>query len=156
MKIASSILCALIVLMICCLQFGCVIGHRSITTFGNPLDQGKISLIKPGATTLGEILTWFGPPDFIIDGSQRIVDTQSLIAGYSAKPNQYPIPTRTLASPEGMVILIYIHKKIEAVGKTFSLIHTSAIYKGKAIMHSKELFIFLSKKDLTVVEIVFQ
>ncbi|MCI0561459.1 MAG: hypothetical protein MN733_23475 [Nitrososphaera sp.] len=39
---------------------------------GVPFDRTNITRLKAGVTTLSEVLDWFGPPDKIIDGTQKI------------------------------------------------------------------------------------
>ena len=98
--------------------FGCMSGYQR-STIGVPLDRGKVAQIQQGVTTLKEVLAWFGPPDFIIDGTQRMPDTRSMGAAYGANPvsptlffGTTPIRPRLLTSPEGTVILIYISAEL--------------------------------------------
>jgi hypothetical protein len=107
-----------------------------------PAASDRSGFITPGTTTFSEILDQLGPPDYIIDGRQEIVDVAGDALGLAGSP----IPTRTLTAPDGMVILIY----------------TSSIsqldFQGWSSMHvqrrvSNEIFIYLSKEDRTVVSV---
>lgn len=45
---------------------GCVVGTYSE---GFPVDPAKVSEIRPGTTTKGDLLAWFGPPSNFSDAS---------------------------------------------------------------------------------------
>lgn len=151
MKITSRIFATLIVLIVTFSLTGCIT-HRTITV-GIPVDKSKVALIKPGITTFSEILEWFGPPDYIIDGTQRMVDEAARIPGDSPYK---PIPTRTLTSPEGMVILIYSNATIKTGGGSFGGV-TGFVRAERMQLQTEhdlnEIFIYLSKKDRVVMEV---
>ena len=124
---------------------GCGTVFMKATT-GLPLDKSKIKRIMPGVTTFSEILAWLGPPDFIIDGTQRMVDEAAPISDLSA-----PVATRTLASPDGEVILIYSNPSM--VGRdTFAVVGVDA-YDRHLGARPYEVFIYLSKKELMVTDL---
>ncbi|MGH8065517.1 MAG: hypothetical protein ACRERE_09815 [Candidatus Entotheonellia bacterium] len=116
----------------------------------------KVAQIQPGVTTLKDVLAWFGPPDFIIDGTQRIPDTRSMGAAYGANPvsptlffGTNPIRPRFLTSPEGTVILIYICAELS----NRFVLAGGAGTGGQEISEADELFIFISKDSLTVTDV---
>lgn len=130
-----SILLTLTAVSLLSLLPSCMVFHMS-TQVGIPLDRHKIALIEPGATHLAQILEWFGPPDYIIDGTQQMPDVSSGMQG-----------TRTLTAPEGTVILIYTNMTHECwgVGSPGGVIQEVAFLPN-------ELAIILSKNDHTVVD----
>lgn len=146
MKARSCILHCCVLVLICVLA-GCLSGR---TTVGNPLNQDKVGLIKPKVTTFSEILTLLGPPDYIVDGTKSVMDEEafySMFATMRVDPNaddypETPVSTRVLTAPDGMVLLIYRQTVMRetTVARRLSL----GIRPG-------ELFIYLSKKDRTVI-----
>lgn len=113
--------------------------------------EEEIGLIKPGETTFSEILDWFGPPHFVIDGTQEMLDVEAVMA--SKSPWIGFLPTRTLTAPEGMVILVYQYYDVEIGIKAIAMgVGTSVHINQK--MKDGEIFIYLSKTDRVVEEIV--
>ncbi|MCI0400376.1 MAG: hypothetical protein L0Z68_03615 [Gammaproteobacteria bacterium] len=77
---------------------GCMTSAQTLRLApGVPFDRGKIAGIKPGVTTFSEVLNWFGPPDYIIDGTKTVLGpipppylsfqpTEESVQGYSRRP----------------------------------------------------------------------
>lgn len=145
MKSAYSIIVTFILLGVLFFLTGCMTGKWT-GAVGSTLDYQKVELIIPGKTNLSEILEWFGPPDSIIDGTQQIVD----IEGFTASGS---IPTRTLISPDGMVILIYKDLTFTGTLKG-ALIVAAGMFQTYNEINENELFIYLSKEDHTVEAVV--
>jgi hypothetical protein len=147
---------------------GCVTGTVMNFSGGTNLDKNKVALIKPGVTTLSEILEWFGPPWSIIDGTQY-----GLRGEFISRQPGTPLPAATAGptsgaprvvgvmkyvqsnawtAPDGMVILAYGRASGHAaagfaavpVGGMASQTHVEA--QGDAFL------IYLSKKNRTVVK----
>lgn len=132
---------------------GCVGVHGTIQ-LGRPLDPVKLARIVPGATTFREVLTWFGPPDYIIDGTKSVLDEAKFWAEMptiGSLPLR-SIPTRPLRAPSGSVILIYNSQSREG---------TSGILAGGVVEVQQdfssarpgEVFVLISKADRTVVAV---
>jgi hypothetical protein len=117
-------------------------------------------LIKRGETTLDELLTWFGPPDYIIDGKQKLVDYVSVFAGYCvAGPAPYAamgdrITNRVLEAREGEVILVYLYVRMEVDVSISSGYASTGRYGGK--VRAQELQIHVSKTERTVTDFAFK
>lgn len=107
-------------------------------TRGAPLDIGLIERIEPGVTTMSDVMTALGPPEAIIDGTQRVADLDRITY-------QSPLATRILSAPDGEVILLYLvdANQIEAVNAVGAYIKYSEAVIDK-------LLIYVSKDDLTV------
>lgn len=131
--------------------------HRILAP-GAPLDRTKIARLKPGITTLSEVLGWFGPPDKIIDGTQTIPEPipPPGFSDVSDSRIEKTVPTRVLTAPEGMVILVYVeragyhHDSRGAIPAPVLPVSGIRIDIG---YHEKELFIYLSKKDKVVTQV---
>ncbi len=98
------------------------------------LDNAKVKSITPGTTTLFEVLALLGPPDAIIDGTQRV---------------DGPNGPRVMSSPEGSVILYYLSGalRMPITPRVSAQLPDSEPPKSP---HVKELFIVLSKKQKIV------
>lgn len=127
---------------------------RSTMAPGDPLDQGKIALIEPARTTFTEILAWLAPPDYIIDGTQRI--PEALPVPYTSTSDYYRfanaayIPTRSLTAPEGTVILIY--QQVHIGGLYLTEIY-NPIQREDIAYQDNELFVYISKNNHTVIAV---
>lgn len=120
---------------------------------GVPLDRSKIALIKAGVTTLSEVLDWFGPPDYIIDGTKRMLEPIPP-PYFLFHPIETSVPTRVLTAPEGTVILVYAVREGQI---DYSHLLVAPVVTGVKIAHDyheQELYIYLSKKDRIVVEVL--
>lgn len=141
-----------------------VASHEEITRIGGPLDPSKVSAIEPGLTTFSNILDLLGPPDFIVTGKRQIMDEESFFATFRGSPKTRPISTRQITAPPGTVILIYV--QIESIRKHHGFLAPSlwlpTVVGADELYHyivrdnkarANELFIYLSKKDQTVIAI---
>ena len=147
MKIRSPVITAFAALIAVYLLNGCI-AVKVESTHGSALDTKQIDSIKPGITKFSDILEWFGPPDFIIDGTQQIVDferSSGMVYG--------SISTRTLTAPDEMVILIYTLSSTQEIAITGVAVGAAVIHVENEI-RPNEAFIFLSKKDHTVLSVV--
>jgi hypothetical protein len=115
---------------------------RGKVTFGTALSEDNINRIKPGVTSFSELLGWFGPPGYIVDGTQTLLDL-SAMAAYS--PGD-PEVERTLSSPEGQVILIY-----QYVAQTVTYVGSK---QSPAELSSQEMLIYLDKSSHLVVSVI--
>ena len=133
---------------------GCSVSINQKSTIGIPLDHKEVARIQRGVTTLKEVLAWFGPPDFIIDGTQHIPNARTMGAAYSANPvGMYlfgidPIKPRLLTSPEGTVILIYT--SVDVSNRADVVL---AVGGGGQKAGENEVFIFVSKDTLIVMDV---
>ena len=152
MKRTSLIFALFIPLIICQLLTGCMSFNQKLKS-GISLSNDKILLIELGKTNFSEILERFGPPDYIIDGTQKILDTEAAFGGGGLSYIYNPIPTRTLISPDGMVILIYKRNEWEIKEKVRAFFYMEITEMHNEV-HSDEIFIYISKKDRTVVTVV--
>jgi len=117
-------------------------------TSGSQLNPDKINSIEPGVTGIAEILEWLGPPDLIIDGTKKIFDQEN-----AGSVMYGSISTRTLTAPEGMVILVYfLRSEYTTTLRGVSVGYTAI--QVQEVIRPNELFIYLSKKDKTVVSLV--
>lgn len=109
-----------------------------------PLDVSKVSEIQAGVTDLRDILEWFGPPDFIVDGTQEIYDQKGgVMSGLH-------FPTRTLSAPEGTVIFLYSSNlRHEDLFMQMS-IPVVTVDKYQYSVRANELMIFVRKRDYKV------
>jgi hypothetical protein len=81
---------------------------------GKPLNNTELQ-ITPGLTTVSQLFEDVGPPDYIIDGSRRLLDEEAFFAAFSRGRYDFktkqrestPVSTRVLTAPEGEVILVY-------------------------------------------------
>lgn len=87
---------------------GCV-GVHGTRQIGRPLDQARLAQIIPGTTTVREVMSWFGPPDYVIDGSRSMIDEAKFWADMPTfgKMPRRSVPTRPLLAPGDTLILIY-------------------------------------------------
>jgi hypothetical protein len=146
-------------LMLLCLLLpgltGCFFSAHGKSTVGAPLDREKAAQIQPGITSLKEVLSWFGPPDFIIDGTQRIPNAEAIVTAYGSKlwpiiPWSNAIKPRSLTSPEGTVLCIYQY--IEYAEKAD---FGGIIAIGGGGPREGELFVFVAKDTLVVTDVAF-
>lgn len=162
MKFVPSIPLVFVTLLAICPLASCAaVGVKA--TMGRSLDESKISGIKPNVTSLAEVLAWFGPPDYVIDGTRRMIDEEAFFAtqtsqGFEGRPPTKgdPIPTRVLKAPDGMVILIYSNPEEKGwTGAAYSITGQTepVLEESVTSARSNELFIFLSKKNRTVVTV---
>lgn len=119
--------------------------------------MAQLRSIEPGKSTLADVLARLGPPDFIIDGTQRLVEPESLAVGYSADrlsmvTSVSPTPYRSITAQEGTVILIYQYVEVETGGMVGAAPYAVGVIGrfGKRIRHD-EVFLYVSKQDLRVV-----
>lgn len=155
MRIPSRYLTAILNLLFLCILSSCVAGvggsHVKVAS-GYLLDKSKIALIKPGITTLSDILAWFGPPHYIIDESHKILEQQPTPSQYLLTGLEFAesFPTRVLTAPDEMFLLIYVYGEKDFV---FHYAHVAGAGAGSIDVKykDKEFFIYLSKKDRTVV-----
>ncbi|MCI0560201.1 MAG: hypothetical protein MN733_17065 [Nitrososphaera sp.] len=149
-ELASISLCSLLVLT------ACMASTHNILAPGEPFDRNNITRLKPGVTTLSEVLGWFGPPDKIIDGTQSMPEPipPPGFSDVSERSIEKTVPTRVLTAPEGMVILVYV----ERAGYNHYSAGTPIVLPVSGLRidigyHEKELFIYLSKKDKVVTQV---
>jgi hypothetical protein len=133
-----------------CLSAGCV-SFRAKVESGSTPSEREMGLIKPGETTFSEILDRLGPPHYIIDGTQEMLDVEAMMASQGVMSGI--VPTRTLTAPEGMVILIYQYYDVETGVKGIPMGIGASMHIDQKIKEG-EIFIFLSKTDRVVGEIV--
>ncbi len=147
MNVTSRVLGLCGLLIVQCVLSSCIASSHE-TKVGVELDEARIGEIKPGTTTFSEILEWFGPPDYIIDGTQQIYDTVSATGGPE-------IPTRVFTAPPGMVICIYVRSRYQGSGAV-SMVPImgldGASYRFSA--RANELFVYISKQDRRVIEFI--
>jgi hypothetical protein len=96
-----------------------------------------------GVTSLRDILAWFGPPEYIIDGTQTIPETH---------PAFFPgvqIPTRVLSSREGEVLLVYTKVTTED-----ATAHASGYSQRRQAEHPNDVMIFVRKADYKVAGVI--
>jgi len=147
MKVRLPITAFLVVCAIAFLLAGCGVyssSGKSELTMGVPPAKAVLEQIKPGITTLTEVLKLLGPPEFIIDGTQELVDYERSSGGVS---------TRTISAPEGMVILIYTLSLTVDITLDLRTLGGVTMQMDRAI-HNNELFIFVSKNDRMVASLV--
>ena len=147
---------------------GCATGTVIKFSGGTTLDKEKVARIKPGVTTLSEILEWFGPPWSIIDGTQYGLRGEFI----SREPGK-PLPAATAGptsgvprviglmkyvhsnawtAPAGMVILAYGRATGLASGG-FAAVPVGGMASQTHVEAQGDGFlIYLSKKDRTVVK----
>jgi len=147
-RIRGVALTALLTSMFC----GCVFHVRAGS---QRFDEQRVGHIVPSVTTMTEIFDSFGPPDFIIDGTQRVVDTESVLYQYKLQT----LPTRVVTAPQGTVILIYAGGEGSFTGgyvpgpRQEPTKPDLAIEYARTAQRSDELWIFISKEDKTVMSI---
>lgn len=136
---------------------GCALNSSRVSA-GRPVDAAALASITPDITTLSEVLTALGPPDYIIDGSQRLLDEEAFFASFSLSGRYNfrtkelaatPISTRILTAPEGEVILIY-----PATAVTGRVVGGAALKTESAAGRSGDLLVFVSKKGRIVARVV--
>ncbi|MCI0557021.1 MAG: hypothetical protein MN733_00885 [Nitrososphaera sp.] len=144
--------------LLCLLIFltACMASTHDILAPGKPFDRNNIARLKPGVTTFSEVLSWFGPPDKIIDGTQSMPEPIPL-PGYSElseRSIEKTVPTRVLTAPEGMVILVYVeragHNHYSAGTPIVLPVSGIRVEKG---YHENELLIYVSKKEKVVTQV---
>ncbi len=142
MRRLTSLVCMIIVTAVLgsCVSPGVTV-RRMTLEIGAPFDVSKLDEVQVGVTDLRDILEWFGPPDFIIDGTQEILDRQGgLAAGLQ-------LPTRTLSAPEGTVILLYT-VNLRMDDWSVDVTHPFAtVEKRRYGVRGNELMIFVRKRD---------
>ena len=133
------------------LAAGCV-SLQQTRTLGTPLDDSRVASIRVGSTHLDTILAWFGPPDFIIDGSRQLLEYPSLIDGYCAELhcNSAGLRSRALEAPPGTVLLIYAYVRME----TRVLGGGSYLWIGRGSVEATpaELMLYVDKDTLVVTD----
>jgi hypothetical protein len=141
-------------LLFCLLLNGCGAVYGTITV-GRRLDAAKLAQIKPGVTTMAEILQWFGPPDYVVDGRQTVIDEPAFLAETpmdfkaSHRPLR-PVPMRALRAPEGSVILIYSAVEAQS-GRAIAA--SGLLAQESTQARAGEVFIFLSKETRKITEL---
>lgn len=116
---------------------------------GLPLDLSRVSQIKPEVTELRDVLTWFGPPEQIIDGTQEILDQQAMMVSLGA-----PMSTRTLSAPDGAVILLYRNQQRTTSSTVMATTPVGTHGKSKYSVRSNEMMIFVRKADYKVLDVL--
>jgi hypothetical protein len=130
------------VLLVAAVFWSCVTVTSSETA---PIDPKVSPQIKPGVSSLSEVLTLLGPPHYVIDGSRRLLDEESVWTLLRTMKSPSSIPTRELTAPEGTVILIYSHL-------TFYQDSTPVHFRSHD-RKKHELFIYVSKADKKVIDV---
>lgn len=121
----------------------CTVGSKTLR-LRPPLDVSKLNEVESGVTALRDILEWFGPPDFIIDGTQEIYDLQSgLVTGLQ-------VPTRTLSAPEGTVILLYLSNLQHEDSFVEMSVPIITVDNYQYSVRANEIMIFVRKHDRKV------
>lgn len=158
---------SLIALIITVSGSGCIVGsHDEVTTIGRPVDALKVSAIQPGKTTFSQVLELLGPPDYIVGDQQQVVDEELFFAAFRGSPKiqTRPISTRHIKARPDTVILVYGHIVIKRQQTAISTpllpvpmnfgkdeIYQYVGRENQARAH--EVFIYLSKKDQTVISV---
>lgn len=130
---------------------GCMAMVRVSYSGGTPVDKEKAALIKPGITTLSDILAWFGPPDVIIEGTQKVLDYTQVHYDRTKDVDEWPM--QIVTAPEGTVILAYW--KGEGVSGSALVAEPFTQSKYMHLYHEIRADVYaivLSKKEKTVVE----
>ena len=129
---------------------------RSHVTVGQPLDPARLAQIKPGQTTMGEVLAWLGPPEFIVEGAQTVLDSRSLASGYLIDPPHAwwtdPVRTRTLTAPAGTVLFVYQSISMD-MHLDLAIPTGVAAGRGGIEIEPGDFLIFISKNDERVVDV---
>lgn len=141
-------------LAICLLASGCVVAQGTITV-GRALDPAKVADLKPGITTMSEILQWFGPPDYVIDGRQVMLDEAGFLAEtpMDFKASRQPprvVPVRPVRAPEGTLIFVYSTVQARS-GRTTAA--SGLLAQESTSARPGEVFIFLSKDTRKVADV---
>ena len=111
---------------------GCV-AYRLTTGHASPIDPAVAEHIRPG-TPLSDVLSRLGPPDYIVDGTRRIIDA----AGG---------PPRVLTAPDGAVILVYGHASSETTFMGGGLVPGAEARSAHLVA---DVFVFVSKTERVV------
>jgi len=125
-------------IFVAALVAGCGVGYLSVKPT-SPLDRQRLSTLVPGVSTFSEVLTQFGPPDAIVDGTKQ----------FKPAPSGSVLATRVINAPDGMVILIYADAS--GYGATLNAANVVGV---KNDIVANEVFIYVSKTTLKVVEVV--
>jgi hypothetical protein len=145
----------LILLTLACIGLAGCVSLRQKTIVGVPLDPELVSRIKPGSTGVEEVLRSLGPPDYVVEGTQRMPNADALGTAHSVNPVgpldlwTTPIKPRILTPPERTVILIY-----SFVNFTTSFDMVVGVGEGAREVNKDEIFVFVSRDSLTVTEVV--
>jgi len=115
--------------------FGGCVAYQLKTGHASPMDNAAVAKVTPGVA-LTDVLTWLGPPDYIIDGTRRIVDASGG-------------PPRTITAPDGTVILVYGNTSSET-----TFVGGGAVpgARSRSSHMVADLFVVVSKKDKRVLE----
>ena len=152
--LCSSSCCAVLVLVLCCALNGCF-GVYGTVQIGPPLPAEKLARIVPGTTTLKDVLSSLGPPDYIIDGSKSIIDEARFWAEMPTvgELQTRRVPTRQLRAPGDAVILVYSSSTRE--GGSALLLSGGVVQAREDYVSARpgEVFVFISKERQVVLAV---
>jgi hypothetical protein len=111
-----------------------------------PLDRKGLSALVPGVTSFSTVVSEFGPPHAIVDG---VKDLATPPAG-PLTPQTKALPSRVVHAPDGMVILVYFGDLSASGG----FLTVATVAGSRSEIAANEVFIYLSKTTLKVVEVV--
>ena len=115
--------------------------------YGEVLDADRLAQVKVGRTGLREILEWFGPPDYIIDGTQNIPEHTPQLSIQTSQG------TRTLSSRSNEVLLIYTAgERVQStvVGATL----WGTYDEERQVLRPHEVMIIVRKDDYKVTGVI--
>lgn len=143
-----------------------VASHDEVTTIGRPIDALKVSAIQPGNTTFSELLKLLGPPDYIVEDQQQVVDEESFFAAFRGSPKiqTRPISTRHIKAPPDTVILVYGHivvkRKQTAISTPFLPVpmnfgrdEISQYVARENQARAHEVLVYMRKRDQRVISV---